>query len=149
MMYAIRKTQERRKVDTYAEFEDDNDSENGPNGVFTNVLKGLFQKYQKRKKNESESHFGGEYDLSGIGATHFPRPRHHVLRGLPRADDPVRDGAVGAAAPPRRRLVLLVGLRQRNPYPYLGVTAALHGEQPLLLLREAVAEGTQLRHPPR
>lgn len=122
MMYAIRKTQERRKVDTYAEFEDDNDSENGPNGVFSNVLKGLFQKNQKRKENQSESHFRGEYDLPWIGATHLPRPRSHALRALPRADDPVRDGAVGAAAPPRRRVILLVGLRQRDPN--LGVAAA-------------------------
>jgi len=140
------KKESRLKVDTYAEFEDHNDSENGPNGVSTNVLKGLFEENQKRKENESESHFGGEYDLPGIRHPHLPRSRRHALRALPRADDPVGDSAVGAASP-GRPVVLLVGLRQRDPN--LGVTPALHGEQPLLLLGEAVTEGAQLGHPRR
>jgi len=133
-------------VGTYAEFEDNNDGENGPNGVSTNVCKGLFQENQKRKENESESHFGGEDDLPGIRHPHLPRSRRHALRSLPRSDDPVGDGAVRAAPPPRRG-VLLVVLRQRDPN--LGVAAALHGEQPLLPLGEAVTEGAQLGHPRR
>lgn len=132
--------------DTYAEFEDHNDSENSPNGVSTNVLKGLFEENQKREENESESHFCGEYDLPGIRHPHLPRSRCHALHALPRADDHVGGSAVRAASPPRR-VVLLVGLRQRDSN--LGVTSALHGEQPLLLLGEAVTEGAQLGHPRR
>lgn len=127
---------------TYAEFEDDDNSHDSPDRVAAHVPEGFFEENQERNEGQSKSHLRGEDNVPWVRPANLPRLHCNALQTLPTLHHPIGETAIpiaaAAAATPRWLVLLHVGFGHGNPY--LGIAVTLHGQQPLLLLRETVPE---------
>lgn len=68
---------------TYAELEDDNNSENSPDGMLSDISWGLFEEDEHRDQRQSRAHFTGEYHFSRVGYSHLVSPNCSSLNITP------------------------------------------------------------------
>lgn len=78
----------RLRSSTYAEFEHNNDGEDSPDGVLSNIdiVECIFPEYKQRNNGQCKSHFNGKDDFSGIRATHFPSFNSKMNSVFPKLD---------------------------------------------------------------
>lgn len=56
---------------TYAEFENNDNSEYSPDGILTHITEGFFEENEDGDKGKSQSHFNSKDELSRIRPTHL------------------------------------------------------------------------------